>query len=623
MTLLTLTHNDASTQVDLTTWEAWHVDAIPQKVARSFAMGAESAVNSSSSLVRPKPLRIAQKCSKGGRPTQAEKEYLLNWLETHSTWRNARSNSGRRIAWELHGGVDALEWLRTRVKTDAMERSQFDDLARLEASDFVAVLTLPRTDASACGKGWKGTKGACVRAKASDVDAGKASLKNISKGGAVDADRKARQERIAFLKAKKAGDKATQSAAPESAKQAIPKDSRVKKLKKEAKHQGIHLAENIAAWKVGKVVGGAIAGVAASHGANPEAAKLVAETGIQALTATALSLRDPSKRKPRDVAAKFVAEAGAAFVGKAAHGGMESAAASLGASAKVQGIASLLSGKAGGIGTNVGLTRSGKADKAGQWLTERGKRLQGFYKKAALRRDALHLDSQLSKADAQALADLLYDLSAYALLQAADKGKLKQDSLKIPGQCDEDRGWVAGPGGKCIRKKGNTRKALEGDAVNAAQWSMGKVVGGAIATAAQSHGITDPPALLLAESGVQALLTTAQKARKQKMGAGAIAKEFISETVALMATKFEPAWDDGIRGGSDDVRMMIDRVTSPDAPAQAKALYRQSRDRLAGLVKGRKLRLDADEFTLTEAEGEALLMLEAIALGMVMRRAKG
>lgn len=60
-------------------------------------------------------------------------------------------------------------------------------------------------DARPCGRGWKGTKGSCVRKKASDLEAGKASLKNVAKGGLLDKDRKKRQARIAFLKAKLAG----------------------------------------------------------------------------------------------------------------------------------------------------------------------------------------------------------------------------------------------------------------------------------------------------------------------------------------------------------------------------------------------------------------------------------
>jgi hypothetical protein len=479
-------------------------------------------------------------------------------------------------------------------------------MATVTADDVIDVLTQERTDARACQGSWEGTKGSCVRKGSSSLKKGQSSLKNIARGGAIDGDRRARQARITELRAKLANKPAPTPA---------PKPSRLSRLKKEAKHQGIHLAENIAAWKVGKVVGGAIAGVAASHGANPEAARLLAETGIQALTATAISLIDPSKRKPRDVAAKLVAEAGAAFVGKTAHGGMESAAASLGASAKVESIAALLAGKTGGIGTNVGLVRSGAADKAGAWLTERGKRLQRFYKLAGSRNDsAIHFDN-LSPGDSSQLATLLYELSVYALLEAAQRGQLKP---RTDAECGA--GWE-GTKGNCKRAKSETRKAMEGEFQNVAKWSMGKLVGAAIATAAQHHGVTDPPALLLAESATQALLSTAQRARKQKMGAVAISKEFISETVALMATKYEPAWDDGVRGGSDEVRMMFERITSPDAPAQANALYRQSRDRLANLIQGKRLRLDAADAIAAE-DAEALLMLSVMALGFARNRAQ-
>jgi hypothetical protein len=63
---------------------------------------------------------------------------------------------------------------------------------------------LYRSDAGSCGRGWKGTKGACVRAKASQLTAAKASLGNIARGGAVDKNRKGRQSRIAELKNKRA-----------------------------------------------------------------------------------------------------------------------------------------------------------------------------------------------------------------------------------------------------------------------------------------------------------------------------------------------------------------------------------------------------------------------------------
>jgi hypothetical protein len=77
---------------------------------------------------------------------------------------------------------------------------------------------LYRADAAACGRGWKGTKGSCVRKSASELDAGKASLKNLSKGGAVDKGRKERRARIAQLKAKMAGKTAPVESKPKTKK---------------------------------------------------------------------------------------------------------------------------------------------------------------------------------------------------------------------------------------------------------------------------------------------------------------------------------------------------------------------------------------------------------------------
>jgi hypothetical protein len=159
---------------------------------------------------------------------------------------------------------------------------------------------------------------------------------------------------------------------------------------------------------------------------------------------------------------------------------------------------------------------------------------------------------------------------------------------------------------------------LASDAKNVSTWAMGKVIGGALANAAAHHGVTDPPALLLAESATQALLTVGLEAKRKGMGAGETAKRYVAEVVALMATKYEPAWDDGVRGGSEEVLMMIDRATSKEAPAQARALYQRSTKALHGLVTGKKLRLDSQG--ITQAEAEALLMLSLVGLGIVRRR---
>ena len=424
-----------------------------------------------------------------------------------------------------------------------------------------------RFDISAeCGRGWDGRKGSCVRAKA-----------------------------------KTAG--------------------------KVAKHQGIHLAENVAAWKAGKVIGGAIAASATAHGANPEAAKLLGETAIQALAATALSLRDPAKRKPKVIASTFVTQAGAAFVGKASHGGMESAATSLGASQKVEGIAALISGKVGGIGTSVGLARSGTSDRAAQWLASRGKVLKSFYARSTPK--GARTDSVITTED---LNNALYELSVYALLKSANDGDLgaarqkRADTAAVAASGTCGKGWRGPRKGDCVRAKRQlvregTKQAIKDDAVNVSTWAAGKIVGGAISSAAQAHGLSNPPAQLLAESATQALLTVGLAARKKSMGAAGIAKGYVTEVAALMATKHEPAWDDGVRGGSEEVRMMIEVVTSRAAPAQAKALYRSSAATVARLVRGRKLRLDGDDGGLTTAERDALLLLATVGMALANRKA--
>lgn len=88
--------------------------------------------------------------------------------------------------------------------------------------DELMLELLYRADAAACGRGWKGTKGSCVRKNASELDAGKASLKNLSKGGAVDKGRKERRARIAQLKAKMTGKAKPVEPAPKAKKLTAP-----------------------------------------------------------------------------------------------------------------------------------------------------------------------------------------------------------------------------------------------------------------------------------------------------------------------------------------------------------------------------------------------------------------
>lgn len=138
-----------------------------------------------------------------------------------------------------------------------------------------------------------------------------------------------------------------------------------KKLRQRVAHAAVHegdlLAENIVSWKAGKIVGGAIAQFAIAHGANPVSTQIISETVVQAGTATALhaiKLKNlKGKAEPRDVAAYFVRQVAAAYLGKYAHHGTEWAVDNLGLEQMQRAIAPLIAGKLTGLSTVTGMGR--------------------------------------------------------------------------------------------------------------------------------------------------------------------------------------------------------------------------------------------------------------------------
>ena len=155
---------------------------------------------------------------------------------------------------------------------------------------------------------------------------------------------------------------------------------------KKGAHAAEHLGENIAAWGVGKTLGGAIASIAAQHGVQPELARLISESTVQSLTATAI-YASKGKRTPGELAKKFIAETAAAFVGKMAHTGVDDAL--MGGDDEFREIAALFAGKASGIATNTGVS---------QFLNKHGSRL-----KSALARSSNFSDSDVPAGDATGL----------------------------------------------------------------------------------------------------------------------------------------------------------------------------------------------------------------------------
>jgi hypothetical protein len=119
------------------------------------------------------------------------------------------------------------------------------------------------------------------------------------------------------------------------------------------KHQGAHLAQSVAAWEVGKVVGGmASQYLESQYGIPAESSKLLAETMVQGTAATALAVATKDVGK-KQFLRRAMTEYAAAFLGKSAHGGVETAMSSIQSRAIVEQGAPLIAGKATGLSTAI------------------------------------------------------------------------------------------------------------------------------------------------------------------------------------------------------------------------------------------------------------------------------
>jgi hypothetical protein len=194
-----------------------------------------------------------------------------------------------------------------------------------------------------------------------------------------------------------------------------------------------HVAENVTSWKAGKLLGGAIAHIASTHGVDHEAAKLIAETAVQATVATLIHARNPKHTgaTAKELATHFIAEAAAAFVGKVSHGSAEGVVAALGGEHEVKMIAAAIAGKGAGLATNITANRSGLAATLAARLGVPAGRLHAILQKA-LPQNASHSTDyanpgkavRLTKADQQAIYELTragYILAAMEDLRTSDK----------------------------------------------------------------------------------------------------------------------------------------------------------------------------------------------------------
>lgn len=192
-----------------------------------------------------------------------------------------------------------------------------------------------------------------------------------------------------------------------------------KQCKKEVvKHTAEHLAQSVAAWKTGKVLGNVISGALESkYGIPREASAKVAESVVQALAATALSAKHLSSA---DEALKKVAvEFSAAFIGKTAHQGTENFLSSRSVQASLEHALPILAGKFAGIGTAFAGGKVPSAAQVGKMILDRSQadsaRLFNLLQGAKFANFSESLPSQ----------DFLADVSVLLLLREFVKNKGK------------------------------------------------------------------------------------------------------------------------------------------------------------------------------------------------------
>jgi hypothetical protein len=123
-------------------------------------------------------------------------------------------------------------------------------------------------------------------------------------------------------------------------------------VEKEGGHLADHLGKNVAAWKVGKTLGGLVSSYLESrYGIPREMSGKISETVIQGLAATGLDIKN--LRNVDEVAKKLFTEMAAAFVGKTSHTGVETIVSAKELSATLESALPILAGKITGIGTSM------------------------------------------------------------------------------------------------------------------------------------------------------------------------------------------------------------------------------------------------------------------------------
>lgn len=191
---------------------------------------------------------------------------------------------------------------------------------------------------------------------------------------------------------------------------------RWERVKDFAIHEGDEVGRNVAAWKVGKVVGGAVANHAISMGADPMAAQLISETVVQAGTATALWATQQARKGKltgQGLAAYFIQQSAAAALGKMAHHESDHWLHNYGAQEMAQQVGPILAGKGAGLGTIAATAKTQVHHQLVSFVVNRGKQDLALLGQL--------FGQELNKAANQDAIALLWELHQLGIVLAASQ----------------------------------------------------------------------------------------------------------------------------------------------------------------------------------------------------------
>ena len=338
------------------------------------------------------------------------------------------------------------------------------------------------------------------------------------------------------------------------------------------------LAKSAATWGAGKVVGGAVAGIAQQHGIPGPIAARIAESATQALFNTALNGKG---KNAQQLATDFISESISLWAGKDPN--------------------TVDDGIAGGdehVKALADFALSTSASLAAQRMKRQSNTLAHLLKRPEMRLDAT-----------EDVAEAVMDLTIVGALMAVNRQR-EDRACKPP--------WK-GTKGQCRRAKAKGITIHGGEMV--AAWAVGKVAGGAIAQLAVAHGVPHEVAKVVAESSLQALSYTAIHAARHRETPKKLAGIFVTQAAGAAAGKVAHGEIGGLTASANPTVHSLSSLAAGKSAGigTVQALEKNGRV-LQGLISRMRGRADAkNSEQLSNKELQVLMELSLMGVMMATK----